>query len=372
MTDRREGPRFVIDSSGKVWEVRQNRFTPSQPPPSEPPGNGRDGRSGAQPSRRSTGAPYLIPIPIGLILCLVISLLRNCGTSERSAFYPSPSQGDNVFRSKSDYSDFRMGTQAYFLGEYDAAIRYFTEALESEPDVGEVYNRRALAYHEKGEYDRALADYEQALEHQSDPAMVYNNRAITYLDVGELDKARADLGKAIELDPRLGKAYFNRALVHAGLGDYDAAIADLGQALQYPARKSTPSMFDQASSRLEEKLDESDRERLSLLTGMLGASEQEDEFLETGVDPYAVRYHRALAYQANGEYDGALADLDEAIELRPGSSEAYYARSLLHLSRGDLERARADCRAILELSDDPEWRALAEELLATLSEALPE
>ena len=351
MTDNRERPDIVFDPSQNVWEIRYGERDSTHGPGNGSPGHGTDGPSKPPSSQKPSGTPYLIPIPIGLILCLVVNLIRGCGSSDNSR-YVFQSERASVFRSESDFSDFSLGSQAYFLGKYDAAITFFTAALDSHTPVGEVYNRRALAYQAQGEHAKALQDFEQALSLSSNLAMVYNNRAITYLALADYDTAMADLDRAIELQPTLGKAYYNRGLVNSSLGDYDLAIADFGQALKFPAS---------ASSSL---LSRSPVERpTSFIGDMIEASELEREFLDTGADLPSVLLQRALAYQAKGEVDSALADLDKAIELQPDSSEAYYARSWLRLSQGDYEQARADCQTILELGNDPELQGAAEQVL---------
>ena len=397
MTDRREGPRFIVDSSGNTREVRQAGHAPSQPPPGKPPGNGRGSQSWTRPPQKSGGAPYLIPIPIGLICWLVIALIRGCDASETS-FYPSSPQSSNPIRSSGDFSDLGQGSRAYFLGDYDAAIQHFTAALDSHTPIGDVYNRRALAYDAKGEYEKALQDYaqallafEQGLSPDSGPAMVHNNRACTYIALGEYGRAMTDLDQAIELQSTLGKAYYNRGLVHSNLGDYDAAIADLNQALRYPASESSLLLYQALAQR-----------PTSLIGDLLEIDEMERQFLETGVDKPSTLYQRALTYQAQGEVDSALADLDQAIELltdrlakmttilsrlesTPPSETAvapeekdgpenprvdlpsvYYLRALIYAEKGKYDRAVADMERVLELTDDEEMQGQVEMALALL------
>ncbi len=364
------------------------------------PRKGRESRSRSRSPQGSGRIPYLIPIPIGLIFWLIITLIRGCDASDTTRYAPPsqsgnaseisryfpPPQSSDVFGSLSGSSDFSRGSQAYFLGEYDAAIRHFTAALDSYAPVGEVYNRRALAYHKKGEYEKALQDYEMALQEfeeplslDSRPAMVHNNRAITYLALGEYDQAIADLDRAIELQPELGKAYYNRGLVRSSLGDYDLAIADLSQALLYPASDSS-SLYSQVLAQMPN----------SAFGDKLEAEEMERRFFETGVDRPSTLYQRALVYRVQGKLDSALADLDTAIELlsdrlpetapvpsytesaplseattapeeehRPEDTmvdlpSVYYLRALICAEKGDYDQAIADLDKALEMGLDPD------------------
>jgi tetratricopeptide (TPR) repeat protein len=325
-------------------------------------------------------APYLVLISLGLVFGLIIAFIRSCDAS-KIGVYPSWPQSSNSRSSLSDSSDYGQGSRAYFLGEYDAAILHFTAALDSHRPVGDVYNRRALAYDAKGEYEKALQDYEQALlafDHalspDSGPAMVHNNRACTYIVLGEYGKAMADLSEAIALQSTLGKAYYNRGLLHSSLGDYAAAIEDLSEALLHPASDSSWLLSPALAQEVEGVFGE-----------MLEADEMERRFLETGADMPSALYQRAWAYRAQGQIDSALADLDRAIELllvrksrtmtlplptafaplretpaaeaeengvrdpRVDLPSVYHLRALLYAEKGDYDRAAADRDRALEL-----------------------
>lgn len=366
MAERREGPRFLIDSAGNVRDSRQTEYAPAPRFPSGPSGNGRDNRPGPQPPKRSGGAPYLIPIPIGLILWLVVTLLRGCGGSD------TPPVGSQL---PPDPSDLQQGKTAFFLGEYDAAITHLTAALNTYAYVGEVYHLRGLAYQARGQHEEALHDFELALVHGFRPAIVHNNRAVTYLAMGDYDKATADLDQAILIDPDLGKAYYNRALVESSRGDCDAAIADLDQALQHKASESSSMAFAAL-----------DKPGAGMFSERFRALQRELEFEETGADAPSVLYQRALCYEAKGLYDSALADLDQAVEAldkrlpavtpRPADREptpsgevteqengpedprvdltsVYYLRAGVNLEKGQYDQAAADLDKALELGFDP-------------------
>jgi tetratricopeptide (TPR) repeat protein len=53
-------------------------------------------------------------------------------------------------------------------------------------------------------------------------------------------------------------------------------------------------------------------------------------------------WSRGLGYSAQGEYDKALAELDEAIRLDPHLTAAYHARAAVHAYKGEYEKAMAD------------------------------
>jgi tetratricopeptide (TPR) repeat protein len=64
--------------------------------------------------------------------------------------------------------------------------------------------------------------------------------------------------------------------------------------------------------------------------------------LGSGAGHASACWSRGLGYSAQGEYDKALAELDEAIRLDPHLTAAYHARAAVHAYKGDYEKAMAD------------------------------
>ena len=305
MTEQREKPDFVVDPSGAAEDVQRIKYASSQVPPGGPPGNGRDGQLKSYSPQRPKRTFYLIPIPIGLIIFLLVSLVRCLNSPEKNA---------HTFDSQNAYREYSRGNRYLFSGDYDKAIIHFNMALHSESDVGDIYNSRGLVYEAKGDHNRAIADFSRALELMAESAMVYNNRAITYHEMGNYDQAIADLDRAIELQPNLGKAYYNRGLACLALGDYNRAIADLDQAIQRSSHWFPISTSEPSDSGL----------------GLLGGFDEELEAMRYAAPLPSAHYNRGLAYLAKGEYDSAIADLREAVQLQPDLSEAQNVLTLAY------------------------------------------
>ena len=51
--------------------------------------------------------------------------------------------------------------------EYGEAIKHYTKAIKSKPDLAEAYNNRGNAYGRKGDFDNAMRDYNTVIQTQS-------------------------------------------------------------------------------------------------------------------------------------------------------------------------------------------------------------
>jgi tetratricopeptide (TPR) repeat protein len=120
----------------------------------------------------------------GMVVCLFLT-----GCAERTTDY------------------FYRGGAYYHKAEYDAAIFYFSKAIEINPKDAKAYNNRGIAYYNKGEYDRAISDYTKAIEINPGYAMAYINRGVSYNNKGEYERAISDYTKAIEINPRYAATY---------------------------------------------------------------------------------------------------------------------------------------------------------------------
>ena len=66
------------------------------------------------------------------------------------------------------------------------------------------------------------------------------------------------------------------------------------------------------------------------------------------------------AYARKGEYDRAIRDYDQALQLDPKLAPAYYSRGMAYADKGDYDRARSDFNKALALGYD---RAAVEAVL---------
>lgn len=104
-------------------------------------------------------------------------------------------------------NDIKAGNAAAARGDYDKAIRLYTEAIESgklsQENLSIAYYNRGLARRKKGDYDKAIADFTKAIEINPNDADSYQFRGYCWKFIGNDDKANADYEKAKKLDPSI-------------------------------------------------------------------------------------------------------------------------------------------------------------------------
>ncbi|MGL5059475.1 MAG: tetratricopeptide repeat protein, partial [Microcoleus sp.] len=71
---------------------------------------------------------------------------------------------------------------------------------------------------------------------------------------------------------------------------------------------------------------------------------------KTALDPAAIYFYRGTAYSRKGEYERAIADYNQAIQLNPKLAEAFYNRGTAYSNKGEYDRAIADYDRAIQLN----------------------
>ena len=233
------------------------------------------------------------------------------------------------------------GKRASVKGDLDRAVHDYTEAIRIDPKYPDSYAERGQAMFKLGETERAIADYTAAIQRDPQHGTAIRSRGMAYLYRGSSDLALADLTKAIELadnDPNLMApielfyARRSRASILGSKQQYDREIGDYTALVDSYTRD--PMVI----------------EALKANYGDVGAA----NILAT------IYRQRATAYIRQQNWDMAIADLTAAVPL--GSDRGYTAlvdRSKLYEGLGQRDKAVADLQNALAVRPGSEEVRLA-------------
>jgi tetratricopeptide (TPR) repeat protein len=133
---------------------------------------------------------------------------------------PSASQNAAVY--------LQRGIAHQSLGEIEAALADFDEAVDVNPNWAEAYSARGEIYRDKGDLKRAVQEFTNSIQHK--PTLhAYLSRGQVYEALGQHRKAIEDYDKATELSDS-PYIYVVRALAKRNLGDIAGSDADRAKA----------------------------------------------------------------------------------------------------------------------------------------------
>jgi tetratricopeptide (TPR) repeat protein len=135
-------------------------------------------------------------------------------------------------------TQFRRGVCFRMMGQLGDAIKALTEAIATNPDLGEAYFRRGICFYHLDENDLALADFEKAssLAYEDPRSRLWEG--FTQAKLGNYYEAVRAYGQAIAESDRYTPAYVNRGLAYMMVGDYKKALADFNDAIRLDPTES--------------------------------------------------------------------------------------------------------------------------------------
>lgn len=142
---------------------------------------------------------------------------------------------------------YKEGTRRLVAGDFKAAIKVFSEAIDSgqmAPNSQLLYAcllNRGMAHANRQDLDSAIADYNAAIKIDPNRPEAFHNRGRIWHHRRKFDIAIADYDRALALNPRYLNAYLSRAKAYEAMGERAKAAADLAQARQINPAAQMPS-----------------------------------------------------------------------------------------------------------------------------------
>jgi len=148
--------------------------------------------------------------------------------------------------SKNALYPYWLGRLDYDAHQYEAAMRFFAQAIALDPTMARAYDNLGLCHFYRNENELALQAFAQAIELQRNAphpsAWPYVNRAATLQFLGRMREAENDLRQALLLDPTLAKAHFQLGNVLAHEERVEAAVGEFKEAIRLNATYAEPHL----------------------------------------------------------------------------------------------------------------------------------
>jgi len=303
-------------------------------------------------------------------------------------------RGASCFRKLEYDTEFEGKVQNYIDMENDhiteiinMAIEDQKKAIKNNPDNALAYSRYALYSTYKGIPDDAIINSRKALELDDQNALILTNCGRVDYNFRQIDEAEKKYTRAIEINPNYLDSYFNRGYVYAlkGMSEmyidkrnmyFEKAVSDFGEvilkdqnnAIGYCNRgyaNYLAGKYDKALLDFNEAITLNDKYIRALFWrgmtyGIMYYWEKAYADFNKLVlqDPanYDVLWNRAhasfiLAKNYPGQYELAIEDCNNAIELKPGYPFAYIIRAEVNNELRNFKEAMDDCNKVLSEMD---------------------
>ncbi len=218
------------------------------------------------------------------------------------------------------------------------AIRDYSDALRSNPDLSEARAGRGVLYEEAGQKDLALDDYNEAIRLNPNLPRALYCRGMIYMAQAAYEKARSDFREAIRSFPNFEAAYVEAAFASRNLHDRNGAMSGFEVALTLNPRDAR-AHAGRASLYYKEK--EYARAEADL-----------DEAIRLAPKNLNYRFSRSAVYDYEKRPSESIADLTEVLRLDPRNEEALLDRGVAYRTAKDYSRSLADFTELIRVTQE--------------------
>lgn len=228
---------------------------------------------------------------------------------------------------------FIKGNEALNNGQFEKAVKFYSEALAIKPNYKEALNNRGVALYQDARYTEAIIDYSNILvQVDTGYADALRNRANAYLAAGQYEKALKDISRLEQKQPDSAYVYFTRGIVYHEMKDHAGSIKAFNEALA-KGSDSTEVYINIANSMFMMGDYESAINRLNQ------AKEINDE------EPNIYNTMALVeSYRPEPNFDLALDLVNQALKLDYNNPYFLSNRAFIYLNQSKLEEAEKDIR----------------------------
>lgn len=216
----------------------------------------------------------------------------------------------------------RMYLNCAFANYTEEAKADFLYVLEQDPEDAGALKHIGQAYSRQEQFGKAIDYFNRAIAVRPDTEC-YLHRALCYFKniPPDFEAAAADFGRALEQLPRLEELYIWRAQCFQHLGQISDALAEYDRLLEINPGHASHYV---------------DRGALLSAIDPDGALEDFNRAIEIGHHPLAYN-NRACHFLAQGSFEQAAADAQEALTLDPACHIAYATLAEIYAKQGNRE-----------------------------------
>jgi tetratricopeptide (TPR) repeat protein len=240
-------------------------------------------------------------------------------------------------------SDARCGLAIVISGtDKDEALRQIDDAVRQK-ESWMAWQCKAMVHRGRDERSAAESALARALELAPDQPELYLERGWMYLSAKDTENALAEFDKALKINPHSVRALYSRASSYGILKNYEQALTDFGAALAI-----CPDAVDCLESRMA---------MLVILKKPYRALNDAEALLKLDPTDGSAYHTRGLILLNQGEFDGSLASLKEALRLMDSKSakkraNIFMMRGTCYLQQEKVTEALADYSEAIRLDPD--------------------
>ncbi|MBI5590240.1 MAG: tetratricopeptide repeat protein [Deltaproteobacteria bacterium] len=180
---------------------------------------------------------------IGVVGIMVLITL-GCSTTKTVPLAEAPAPSKELTPSEMAIQSFASGNIHAQSGNYEDAIKDFTQAITINPGFADAYYNRGRVLGRLGKHEQAISDFTKTISLTPENATAYADRGTAYGILGQHEQAIDDFTQAINLNPDFAGAYYNRAIGYFAEKKCSEAREDVQKAQNMGYQRIRPEFLD--------------------------------------------------------------------------------------------------------------------------------
>lgn len=230
---------------------------------------------------------------------------------------------DAETRKKKAYND---GNTFFRKGQYQEALDSYEKAIQADPKYTKAYFGKGNAYKKLRKFDEAIQAYNKAIELDSTYDMCLFALGSLYEDDGKYPLAIKFYDKVVKVDPKYYKAYYQKGFAYNKLGENEKAIEALKKATEIKPD------YHEAFYLLG---------RINLSIARYDDAIKAFQEASTISKKYDYFVFLASANNQKGNYQGAIAAVQQAININANGGHAFFEEGEAYKGLGRVQDAIA-------------------------------
>lgn len=190
-----------------------------------------------------------------------------------------------LLKAMNTYPNKNAADQAMEKGEYDLALKIYSQALANNPKNPFILSDRGVCFFNNKQFEKALMDLDRAAELDPDNPYRYSSRAFVKGAMKDTHGAIADYQRAITLDPEDAISRNNLGLMQEKVGYWDQAkknfeVADELAGILKDRNISTDRNLESKSENKQMPLDKEEKSILDEAKSVMTSRSKFSEFLK--------------------------------------------------------------------------------------------
>lgn len=260
---------------------------------------------------------------------------------------------------------YNLGTRNTLSGQYEEAVKNFTQVIELNPADADAYFSLGNAYAGLGRWMEAVGSYQRSIRLNPNDGEAHNNIGIAYLKLGSPKQAVADFKEAIRVFPAWAEPHFNLSAAYSKLGQADEAAASYRRAIQlrpnYSSSASLGAAQTQTTAVVPQHSSSSNNNKTTASAKPLDVNNKAGKtdvaskanIVKADLPVKSIKaksfYNLGVKYGRARRYREAVEAFKQAINLKPNYIDAYYGLGHSYSDLGRFREAISAYEKIIEL-----------------------